>query len=194
VPRLFAAEGFRLRFLLVEPLVGPVDLARWIERIDHCKACGAENPPQGPDRCPECGESGTLISTWGEAQAERFRTRGRYTTKEGARDVAGTTPRIDWVIVGGESGPKARPCNVEWIRDVVRQCREAGVPCFVKQLGSLPAKSIEPTGAFRTHPETGKRQLEMAVSMLDLEDKQGGDPSEWPEDIRVREFPEVVHA
>lgn len=40
---------------------------------------------------------------------------------------------IDWVIVGGESGPKARPCNVEWIRDIVRQCREAGVPCFVKQ-------------------------------------------------------------
>lgn len=41
---------------------------------------------------------------------------------------------IDWVICGGESGPKARPCHIDWIRSIVRQCREAGVPCFVKQL------------------------------------------------------------
>lgn len=40
---------------------------------------------------------------------------------------------IDWVIVGGESGPGARPCDVAWIRSVVRQCRAPGVPCFVKQ-------------------------------------------------------------
>lgn len=38
-----------------------------------------------------------------------------------------------WVICGGESGRKARPCNVEWIRSIVTQCREARVPCFVKQ-------------------------------------------------------------
>lgn len=40
---------------------------------------------------------------------------------------------INWVIVGGESGPGARPCNVEWIRDILRQCKSASVPCFVKQ-------------------------------------------------------------
>lgn len=40
---------------------------------------------------------------------------------------------IGWVIIGGESGPKARPCNVEWIRSIVQQCKTAGVPCFVKQ-------------------------------------------------------------
>ena len=43
---------------------------------------------------------------------------------------------VHWVIFGGESGPNARPCNVEWIRDGVRQCRAAGVAPFVKQLGS----------------------------------------------------------
>lgn len=41
---------------------------------------------------------------------------------------------IDWVIVGGESGPRARPCSVEWIRSIVRQCKSAGVPVFVKQI------------------------------------------------------------
>ena len=46
------------------------------------------------------------------------------------------TDGMDWVIVGGESGPQARPCDVGWIRGVVGQCREAGVPVFVKQLGA----------------------------------------------------------
>jgi protein gp37 len=40
---------------------------------------------------------------------------------------------VDWVIVGGESGPNARPCQIDWIRSIVEQCRETGVPCFVKQ-------------------------------------------------------------
>jgi protein gp37 len=40
---------------------------------------------------------------------------------------------LHWVIVGGESGPGARPFRVEWARSLVQQCREAGVACFVKQ-------------------------------------------------------------
>lgn len=43
---------------------------------------------------------------------------------------------IDWVIVGGESGTHARPCDIEWIRSIVAQCKAAGVACFVKQLGA----------------------------------------------------------
>ena len=38
-----------------------------------------------------------------------------------------------WLVVGGESGPKARPCNIEWIRDIVAQCQGAHVPVFTKQ-------------------------------------------------------------
>ncbi len=40
---------------------------------------------------------------------------------------------ISWVIVGGESGPGARPCDVGWIRDIVGQCRAAGVAFWAKQ-------------------------------------------------------------
>lgn len=47
---------------------------------------------------------------------------------------------VNWVIVGGESGPNARPMDVAWAEDVVRQCRGAGVPVFVKQLGGYPDK------------------------------------------------------
>jgi protein gp37 len=79
--------------------------------------------------------------------------------------------KIDWVICGGESGPGARPCELQWLRSVVAQCRAAAVPCFVKQLGSNP----------ELHGFTG----------MPLCDRKGGNPDEWPEDLRVREFPHV---
>lgn len=41
---------------------------------------------------------------------------------------------LDWVIVGCESGPKRRPCNTEWVRSIVEQCKMASVPVFVKQV------------------------------------------------------------
>jgi protein gp37 len=85
---------------------------------------------------------------------------------------------MDWVIFGGESGHGARPCNVEWIRDGLAQCKAAGVPAFVKQLG---ARAIEPSA------ETSSGTQPSAC----LHPK-GGDPSEWPEDLRVREFPETT--
>lgn len=46
-----------------------------------------------------------------------------------------TTPRIGWVIVGGESGPGARPMHVQWARDLRDQCVSANVPFFFKQWG-----------------------------------------------------------
>jgi protein gp37 len=83
-------------------------------------------------------------------------------------------PRLDWVIVGGESGPGARPCDVSWIRSILRQCREAGVPCFVKQLGARPFDSSA---------------VHLPVDALLIRHPKGGNPQEWPEDLRVREFP-----
>jgi protein gp37 len=84
--------------------------------------------------------------------------------------------RLDWVIVGGESGKDARPFNLAWGRSIVTQCRAAGVACFVKQLGA------NPTHDRPTH-------LGEALLPLDLRDSHGGDPLEWPEDLRVRQMP-----
>lgn len=44
---------------------------------------------------------------------------------------------IDWVIVGGESGPGARPMDAGWVRDIRNQCLDAGVPFFFKQWGGV---------------------------------------------------------
>ena len=83
---------------------------------------------------------------------------------------------LDWVIVGGESGTGARPCNAEDIRSIVRQCTEAGVPVFVKQLGRF------------AYSDKGGRSF---AEDLRGQDRKGGDPAEWPEDLRVRQFPEA---
>jgi len=81
---------------------------------------------------------------------------------------------VDWVIVGGESGPRARPCRQTWIRDIVRQCADFERPCFVKQFGSNAEEG------FGVHRK------------LLLKDSKGGDPTEWPEDLRVRQFPNMA--
>ena len=52
-----------------------------------------------------------------------------------ARDIT-----IDWVIAGGESGPRSRPCETEWLRSLRDECMFYGVPFFLKQLGGWPDK------------------------------------------------------
>ncbi|MFZ2937624.1 MAG: DUF5131 family protein [Candidatus Omnitrophota bacterium] len=55
---------------------------------------------------------------------------------------------INQIIVGAESGPHRRFCNVEWIRSVVRQCKEANIPCFVKQIHDSKGKIIKDINLF----------------------------------------------
>jgi hypothetical protein len=95
---------------------------------------------------------------------------------------------LDWVIVGGESGPNARPCNVEWIRSLVKQCREAGVPCFVKQLGTHVIGSENELYGLRNIC-IDRRPGDDCIVRWKMRDPKGGDPSEWPDDLQVREFP-----
>ena len=117
-----------------------------------------------------------------------------YEDSEVQAPVPWLAPGIDWLIVGGESGPGARPCDVAWIRSAVRQCREAGVACFVKQVGSFIAwngcgllANEFPSGSSRS------KELIFGHEMfhVTLKDRKGGDPSEWPDDIRIRQFPET---
>ena len=99
-------------------------------------------------------------------------------------------PTVDWVIVGGESGPSARPCHVEWIRSIIPQCQDAGCAVFTKQLGSNCVdrndRGLPPTG----WPDCRFTSLDARQVRINLRDRTGADPSEWPEDLRVREWPE----
>ena len=80
----------------------------------------------------------------------------------------------NWVITGGESGASARPCHVDWIRDIASQCQSAKVAIFIKQLGSNAiATRSDNTGNYK----------------LKLQDRKGSDILEWFDDLRLQQFP-----
>ncbi len=72
---------------------------------------------------------------------------------------------IDWVIVGGESGPGARPMRPEWVQETLQCCRDQVVAFFFKQAGSVLAREWK------------------------CSDTKGTNPCDWPEGFRVREYP-----
>jgi protein gp37 len=74
---------------------------------------------------------------------------------------------IDWVIIGGESGPGARPMDLAWASDLVGQARQAGTAVFVKQLGAVWAHR---TGVHRGDPK-------------------GDHWDGWPAPLRIRDYP-----
>lgn len=83
---------------------------------------------------------------------------------------------IGGVICGGESGPGAREFRYSWALGALLQCQEAEVPFYLKQMGSNPINDLEAVGNFRPFRPR-------------LKDK-GGDMDEWPEALRVRQWPE----
>lgn len=72
---------------------------------------------------------------------------------------------VKWVIIGGESGPGAREMKLEWAINLIAQCKIAGVAVHFKQTGDVLARKLK------------------------LKDKSGKDPSEWPAELRIQEFP-----
>jgi protein gp37 len=102
----------------------------------------------------------------------------RWVAREGGGSVNVSCGRISWVIVGGESGHAARPFHLAWARSIVAACHTSHVPVFVKQLGANP---------WRTQGE----KPHDGPAPFSLRDRAGADPEEWPEDLRVQQFPEV---
>lgn len=132
-----------VRFLSVEPMLKLVDLSEWLGEIwNTCVKCKTGKWLQlGRDSeliCDNCG------------------------------NFAGDMQGVDWVIIGGESGPKARPFHLEWAEALIAQCDKANIPVLMKQVGSNAYYKGEP---FKT------------------KHRMGGDPDEWPEHLRRREFP-----
>jgi len=127
-----------VRFISAEPLLGSLVYAG-IQR-----ACG--------------------LCTQGIMDAGNDHLRGRCSCachRKRPLDLGG----IDWLIVGGESGPRARRTDPAWIEELVERARDAGAAPFVKQLGKMLGRE------------------------LGCSDAKGGDIDEWPEQLRVREFP-----
>lgn len=106
-------------------------------------------------------------------------------------------PKLDWLVIGGESGPKARPCNIRWIRHLAQQGRDAGVPVFVKQMGARVVLPPCRQNHFDWRHKTSNHDRpddKLFVEDGDqwrvlLRDPKGGDALEWPEAFRIRNYP-----
>ena len=70
--------------------------------------------------------------------------------------------RIDWVIVGGESGPGARPIEARWVRSLRKQCRDAEVKFFFKQWGGVRKHLTGRTLDGRIYSEFPERAVQLA--------------------------------
>jgi protein gp37 len=95
------------------------------------------------------------------------------------------TRRIGWIVCGGESGPRARPFNLAWARAVRDQCAAMSVPYFFKQAGA----NVYDEGKGLLDDED---PLAIDVVRVMLKAKKGGDLSEIPADLRIRQFPKVA--
>ncbi|MHC0067649.1 DUF5131 family protein [Nostoc sp. UIC 10890] len=83
-------------------------------------------------------------------------------------DISQYLNNAQWLIIGGESGPDSRPCHIEWIESIVQQCSESKTPVFVKQLG---ANAYYQGQRFKTR------------------DRKGGEIEEFPQHLKLQEFP-----
>jgi len=108
---------------------------------------------------------------------------------------------IDWIIVGGESGQpghKARPFDVAWAQSTVAQCKAAGVPVFVKQLGANPQAIAYPSDVSESEKSAWMADGWTHIisdrgahwrKYYRFKDRAGADPAEWPIELLVQEFP-----
>lgn len=126
-----------VRFLSCEPLLEDVDIGNWLQRF----------------RCHACGATSSLIHP-ADSQSFEFCE----------DDTIHADPSIDWVIVGGESGPGARPMHPDWARSLRDQCQAAGVPYFFKQWGEFVHNGEPADWARQTFNRVGKKA---AGRMLD---------------------------
>ena len=124
IPKLLQVPA-RVRFLSMEPLLGPVDL--------------------------------TSIEVFG-GDAEIFPLKGTTNCVNDEGEPADDVPALDWVIVGGESGPGARPMHPDWARSLRDQCVAAGVPYLFKQWGEWIAEGVAMPQPLAKPPQLHKRR------------------------------------
>lgn len=110
-----------------------------------------------------------------------------FTDENGDEDwtVVDPRPALDWIVCGGESGPNSRPFDIDAARSIMHECADAGVAFFLKQFGRFPQSTVL-SASYSGHADYDTANQ---VYYYRLKDEKGGDPAEWPEDMRVREYP-----
>ncbi|GAA4328369.1 phage Gp37/Gp68 family protein [Flaviaesturariibacter amylovorans] len=145
IPHLLRTPA-AVRFLSCEPLLGPVDVSRWLKIDWQCSGCRGYFGGDYNEACPDCGRTGYWCGS------HKFNARKM---PEGRLFPYQAGIAIDWVICGGESGPGARPMHPDWARTLRDQCAAAGVDFFFKQWGNWAERDFRAARrkhTFTAHP------------------------------------------
>jgi protein gp37 len=178
IPKLLQVPA-AVRFLSMEPLLGPVDLTWLAQETD-----GVYDSLRGGSWILGNEQVHPVLPNWRYCD-------GTSSPREylNTRRLMGR--HVDWVIVGGESGPHARPMHPDWARSLRDQCATAGVPFLFKQWGEwLPfpdfpsqdisihrADVVEYAGIYldgTSSRDSFRYPLEIAVSMYKVGKKEAG--------------------
>jgi len=141
LPRLVELRDLApVLFLSIEPLLGPIDLVGMTKPTEsdweefHYRTEGMEGWEEPEELIEECEEECDWIN-YGRNLVESSEHREWKSDRLRFAQRIALRRSIDWVIVGGESGPHARPMHPQWARSIRDQCQAAGVPFFFKQWG-----------------------------------------------------------
>ena len=102
--------------------------------------------------------------------------------------------RLDWVILGGESGPDPRRFEVDWATKILARCAEQGVAALMKQTGGHVRVSREDCLQFALRGSWKAEGPGAPYGIARPAHRKGGDPIEWPPALRVFQFPTPRHA
>lgn len=133
-------------------------------------------PPAWLERWPRNVWTGTTCETqrWAGIRLpflERVPAPVRFVSAEPLLEPLDLSPYFgftNWILIGGESGHGARRMDPAWARDLIAQCKAAGVAVHFKQKGAILARE------------------------LGCKDRAGKKPEEWPADLRIQEFPALA--
>ncbi len=132
-------------FISIEPMLGPIDLTLYFDHNFPCQDCG-HREPRSACECPACGFVDTSGNGYCPTCKTSFPNNAICVCTECGGDTHSPSAGLDCVIVGGETGPKARPMHPDWVRSVRDQCAAAGVPFFFKGWGKYQPYTDEYIG------------------------------------------------
>lgn len=116
-----------LRWLSIEPMIGPVDLLPWLDPTGACDC-----PPYRRDCVPRCMKD----AEWRHTETDELD--GDPPTGE----RIAVDPQLHWIVAGAESGSGSRPADVEWFRTLRDQCADYGLKFFLKQAEHTPGDFV----------------------------------------------------
>jgi protein gp37 len=204
-----SAGNQRMWDLRVQALLAAQWAVRWVSSEPLLEKINMRNVPVGDnvylDALTGCHHTGDIAATSYKGLIEQAKW----------PRLPARLPWIDWLVFGGESGQrgKIRALHLPDVRYGLAQCRAAFTAAFVKQMGEVPAYEKLPLHAVsaqewvasqRERPRavgqphwshwcrTYTNEGEYVVRYLKCQDRKGGDPMEWPEDLRVRQWPKDV--